>query len=43
MRNTHVEAAKRFMEKRIEKQKKRMIGRGGSRKKSSFYKRPDRS
>ena len=44
MRNTMVEAAKRVMEKRIEKQRKKKEGTiGRTKKKSSFFKRPDRS
>ena len=44
MRNTHVEAAKRFMEKRIENLSKKKEGRiGRTKKKSSFFKRPDKS
>ena len=42
--NTMVEAAKRVMEKRIEKQRRKKKGRiGRTKKKSSYTHRPDRS
>ena len=43
MRNILVEAGKKVMEKRMEQHKKRKMSRGGSRKKSSYTHRPDRS